>query len=402
MRKCTLIISVIFMIIPVLSACWNQKELTDLAFVMALGIDKGKDKKFKLSYQIVNPGNVAPGQLGGGQGLPIAVYKSTGDTITEAARDATKKVSRRLYYAHTNLVIVSDDVAKEDLLMLLDGMDRDPEFRTSTEMIIARGDTTAEQLVSGLTILDKLPVNKITKEIETTEKMLGENMRVTIDDFLTNLVSNGKEPFLNGYKVIGKKNMVNKEENLKKTTTDAFLAAAGLAVFKKGKLHAWIDGPDARGVVWISNKVQSTDINLDWEGQKKALSIALIRSKTKVSAQFKKGKPVINIKVENEGWVSEANAAIDLTDPKVIEKIDKSLEKETKKQLQASVKKVQGLKVDIFGFGEKVHIADPKRWKNLQSHWDEEFSKLQVNVEVESYIRREGIRTKPFWSDYNK
>src|SRR3954468_6172159 len=107
MKKGLLILTILVMLLPLLSACWNQKELTDLALVMALGIDKGKDKKFKLSFQLVNPGNVTTGQNGGGggQGLPIAVYRSTGDTITEAARNATKKVSRRLYYAHTNIVV---------------------------------------------------------------------------------------------------------------------------------------------------------------------------------------------------------------------------------------------------------------------------------------------------------
>ncbi|WP_251551845.1 Ger(x)C family spore germination protein [Neobacillus muris] len=402
MRKGLIFVSSIVIMIPFLTACWNQKELTDLAFVMAMGVDKGKEKKFEVSFQIVNPGNVAPGQIGGGQGLPIAVYKSTGDTLTEAARAATKKVSRRLYYAHTNLVIISDDVAKKDLLLLLDAMDRDPEFRTTTELIIAKGKTRAEDLVSALTILDKLPVNKITKEIQSTEKMLGENMSINIDDFITNLISKGREPILNGYKVVGKIDKVNQAVNLKKTTTDAYLAADGLAVFKDGKLRGWINNNNARGVLWILNKVEGTGINLTWKDMKNAISIALIRSKTKVSAQFKGGKPMINVKIENEGWVSEVNTAIDLTNPKEIEKIESILMEETKKQILTSVKKAQKLKVDIFGFGEKIHLENPKRWKMLQKNWDEEFSKLQVNVEVESYIRREGIRTKPFWSEFSK
>src|SRR4051812_49273681 len=110
MKKWLLVILVLIMSMPLLSACWNQKELTDLAFVTALGIDREKDDMYHVSFQLVNPGNVSAGQTGGGQGLPIAVYKAEGRTITEAARNATKKVSRRLYYAHTNLVVVSEEV----------------------------------------------------------------------------------------------------------------------------------------------------------------------------------------------------------------------------------------------------------------------------------------------------
>jgi spore germination protein KC len=402
MKKQLTIILITFLCIPVLSGCWNQKELTDLALVMALGIDKGKDQKFKLSFQLVNPGNVSSGQMGGGQGLPIAVYKSSGDTITEAARNATKKISRRLYYAHTNLLVISEEVAKTNILDVMDSLDRDPEFRTTTQVVITRGRTTAEDLVTTLTILDKLPVNKVTKELKSTEVMLGENISVSVDDFLLGLLSNGKEPIINGYQVKGKIGAAGTAANLQKTTTNAFLEADGLAVFRDGKLRGWVTNENARGVIWILNKVKSTDINIPYNGKKNAISMAPIRSKTKVAATFKNGKPVINILIEDEGWISEANTAVDLTNPKVIEKIEILVEKETKRQILNSVKAAKKLKSDIFGFGEKIHRENPKLWKPLEKNWDQQFANLEVHVKVNTYIRREGIRTKPFWSNYNK
>lgn len=42
-----------------LTSCWSKKELTDLAFVSAMGIDKTKDGRYELTFQIINPGNVA-------------------------------------------------------------------------------------------------------------------------------------------------------------------------------------------------------------------------------------------------------------------------------------------------------------------------------------------------------
>ena len=403
MKKSLIIVTIMLMLLPLLSACWNQKELTDLAFVMAMGIDKGKDKKFKVSFQLVNPGNVTTGQNGGGggQGLPIAVYRSTGDTITEAARKATKKVSRRLYYAHTNIVVVSEEIAKKELLYIIDALDRDPEFRTTTEMVVARG-CTAEEIVTTITILDRLPVNKITKQIKASEAMLGENASVNIDEFLTGLISKGKQPFLNGYRLVGIKSKARKKENLEKTTTDAFLSSDGLAIFHGGKLRGWVNHDKARGMIWILDKLKSTDINIAWKKQKKALVVAPIRSKTKVSIQFINQKPQINIKVDSEGWVSEANTDIDLTSPKIIGQIDTLVEKEISRQILDSVKAAQKLKSDIFGFGEKVHIANPNLWKKLEGNWDEEFAALKVNVTADFYVRREGIRTKSFWSSMDE
>ncbi len=403
MKKLVKVILVMGLSVPILTACWNQKELTDLAFVMALGIDKGEDDLYHVSFQLVNPGNVSAGQGGGGQGLPIAVYKSTGRTMTEAARNATKEVSRRLYYAHTNVVVVSEELAKDrtQFLNLLDSFARDPEFRTTTEILVAR-DASAEEIVTTLTILDKLPVSKITKEIKSTEAMKGENFSISIDDLIDGIVGSGKEPVLNGYQLIGMKEEANKAENLQKTTTDAFLTADGLAVIKDGALIDWIESKKSRGVLWVLDKAKSTDITLKWKGKKNALSIVPIRSKTKVSTIFNQGKPVINIKIENEGWISEANTAIDLIDPKTIEKIEKLTEKAVKKEVQTSIKEAKRLKCDIFGFGDVVHKANPEIWKNLEKDWNNYFADLEVNVKVESYVRREGVRTNPFWSDINK
>ncbi|MDR7001802.1 Ger(x)C family spore germination protein [Neobacillus niacini] len=401
MRKCLIIFLIMFLFTPILSACWNQKELTDLAFVMALGVDKGESKRYDVSFQVVNPANVALGQSVGGQGLPIAVFKSSGDTLTEAARDATKRISRRLYYAHTNLVVVSEEVAKKDILDIMDALDRDPEFRTTTDLVVARN-SSARELVSTLSRLDKLPVNKITKEIKVTERMLGENMSISVDDFLNGLVSIGKQPIANGFKLVGNTEDIGTADALQKTAAEGIPAANGIGIFKRGKLAGWVENKNARGVIWILNKVKSTAINLKMNGKKGAISYAPIRSKTDISAVFKNGRPVINVKLENEGWISEANLALDLTKPDVIDKINQAVEKEIKKEVESSIKTVQKHKSDIFGFGEVIHRRYPSEWSKMKGDWSNQFANLKVNVKVDTFVRREGIRTKPFWTDFIK
>lgn len=401
MKQTIVLVLLLLNLLPLLSGCWNQKELTDLAIVIAMGVDKGKDKRFDVTFQLVNPGNVSSGQNGGGQGLPIAVYKSSGDTLTEAARNATKKISRRLYYAHANLLVISEELAREGILNIIDALERDPEFRTTTEMIIAK-DTTAEEVVTTLTILDKLPVTKITKELQNTEKMLGENIAVNIDDFVAGLISTGKNPIVSGYMVSGDKRKARKAENLTETTTMAYLEADGLALFKHGKLIGWMKNKKARGVVWVLNKIKSTDINIDWKGKKAALNITPIRSKTKTSVTFKNGKPAFQVLIKEESIISEANTALNLDSPDEIQKIEKKVGKEIEKQVLSSIKEAQRQKCDVFGFGEKVHLANPKLWNKMINNWDEQFANAEVSVTVKAYNRRAGVRRNPFWDAMNQ
>jgi spore germination protein KC len=122
-----------------------------------------------------------------------------------------------------------------------------------------------------------------------------------------------------------------------------------------------------------------------------------IRSKTKVSAKIINGHPVFNVTIKEESWISEINTAINIDDPRVINQIQKKMEKTIKKQIIASIKEAQSLKCDVFGFGEKLHIANPKYWKKVQNNWDEHFANAKVIVEVKSYNRRSGVRRNPFW-----
>jgi spore germination protein KC len=392
----------LFLLLPLLSGCWNQQELTDLAFVMGIGIDKGsEDYKYKITFQIVIPGNVSAGHEGGGGGgggIPIVIIQSEGDTLTEAARKATKSISRRLYYAHSNLVVVSEDLAKEGFFDTLDALERDPEFRTTSQIIIARN-STAEDILTTLTNIDKLPVEKITKGLESTERRLGENIQVTIDDLISGIVSKGKEPLITGYRVYGKKEKGKTNENLETTDPPARLDVDGMAVIKDGKLVGWLDNENARGAVWVLDKVESTGINIDWNGKKNAVNMIPIRSKTSVSAEVKNGKPLITVFIEEEGSLSEVNTALDIMDEEVIMKLEKKVEEKIKMQVESAIKEAQKQKSDVFGFGEKVHRADPKYWKKVQDKWNEHFAELEPEVKVDFHYRRSGIRTNPFWSD---
>ena len=100
-RKCLLVVLMLLSAI-VLPGCWDKRELTDLAIISAIGIDRTNDSNYVLHLQIINPGNVAGYLQGGGGGdrPPVSVYSIEGNNLTEALRKASIKVSRRLYFAH--------------------------------------------------------------------------------------------------------------------------------------------------------------------------------------------------------------------------------------------------------------------------------------------------------------
>ncbi|TDL71050.1 Ger(x)C family spore germination protein [Rhodococcus qingshengii] len=381
-----------------LSGCWSKKELTDLAIVAALGIDKNEEGRYVGTMQIINPGNVTGGMQGGGgnQGPPVSVITGTGDSIVEVSRRTSRKLSRRLYYAHTNLVVISEDLAKEESISnILDPLERDAEFRSTAIIVIAQG-TKASDIVKVLTTIEKIPANKVIKTLKFTEKSWGENISVNMQDAIKTLVSPGKELVVSGFRLSGDVNKGKKVDNTQQTEPSSFLYAGSLAIFKNGKLTEWIDGETARGSVFLLDKLKASAIAIKWEGKNEAILYELIRQKTKVNAKMEKGKPHVSIEVNAEGNIGEARLPIDLTNPDVLLKIEKEIEKEIKKEVSMAIKQALKNKSDIFGFGEALHRANPKEWEKMASKWnDVYFPEVKIDIVVDAFIRRTGLRNNP-------
>jgi spore germination protein KC len=388
-----------------LSGCWSKKELTDLAIVAALGVDKTEDGKYAITLQIINPGNVAGGMRGGGGGTqspPVTIYSATGNNLVEASRRASSKISRRLYYAHTNLVVVGENLAREEgVATLIDAVDRDHEFRITTTMVIAN-QSSAEDLVKTLTPVDKIPANKVLKTLEFSQKIWGETIKTSIQDVMKGLQSPDEATVVSGFRLVGNPKHASQLENIQESEPESTLEASGIGIIKEGKLVDWYYGKAARGTVWIRDEIQGTDINIDWEGKKEAIAYQTVRQKTTVSAKVKNGKPHISIHTRAEGSIGEMNVPVDITDVKVISKMEEELEKEVKKEIKNAIEQAQTNKADIFGFGEAIRRSSPGEWKKLKPMWNEVyFPELKVDIKVEAYVRRAGLRNKSFLSSLN-
>ncbi|MBB3869406.1 Ger(x)C family spore germination protein [Parageobacillus toebii NBRC 107807] len=392
-RKIAIIISLL-LCATVLSGCWSAKELNELAFVVAVGIDKTKDGKYVMIFQVVNPGNVVGArQNGGGSGgVPVSIYKATGDNLVEASRKASKKLSRLIYYAHTNLFVISEEVAKEGVNGLFDALERNSECRSTAMVVIARHHS-AEEVLKILTPIDKIPANQIIKTLQFSEKIWGQSINVDIGTIINDLASPGKAPIISGVEIVGSVQKGKRQTNVQASEPDARLNINGLAMFKEDKLVGWISGETARGVVWILDKMEQTGVTVE----KEDAAYKVVRAKTSVAAHMKKGKPSISIHIQAEGDIGEEFVSIDFTNPKQIFALEKKAEKSIKKEVVKAIEEAKKAKTDIFGFGDIVYRSYPQQWKTMKSDWhDRYFPQLEVNVTVEAFIRRTGLRTKSY------
>ncbi|MCK6259117.1 Ger(x)C family spore germination protein [Fictibacillus sp. KIGAM418] len=402
MRRSVIVFITVGLLLSLLSGCWSKKELNDLALVSAVGIDLDKKGRYLGTFQFVNPGNVTGGFQGGGggSGNAVSVYSTTGDNMDELSRRMSTKVSRNLYYAHANLLVISDKLAKKKgLNPILDAFDRDATFRKTATIVIAHK-TKASDIVKTLTAIDKVPANKVIKLLRFSERVWGQAINVTLLDVVKDLLDDGKQPVISGFYLKGSSAIGERVENITQSTPQAAPQIDGLALFKGGKLKGWLYGRKAKGAVWVMNKTQKTEVNINKKGRKEAIAFEVLRQNTKISSSVKKGSTQLTVSVQTEGNIGGTDVPVNLKDPHVIAQLEKGFEKEIAAEIRSAIKEAQHKKTDIFGFGDTVHRSQPDTWKRISGKWEEDyFSKANIKVKVHAFVRQTALRNNSYLTD---
>ncbi|MBA4494769.1 Ger(x)C family spore germination protein [Paenactinomyces guangxiensis] len=374
------------------TGCWNHQELDELAIVMAMGIDKGEQKKYRISYQVVNPGEMV--QQAPNRASPITTYEAEGDTLDEAAQNVSQKLSREIFFAHIHALVIGEEVAREGIEDLFDVVERDPEGRINFPTFVAR-DTKAVNVISTLSPLEKISGIDLFKKQKITEQTSALALDSSINDVINALHSAGREPTICGMRVAGDPKEAGKQENNQMTQTPSQLTINGLAIFKNGKLVGYFDGPMARGLAFIRDKVKMTVVN-EKCGNKR-VSIQITDSNTKLSVDMKQNKPEFTIDIRSEGVLQEVTCrGMDLNNPQTIERLQKKANETIKQEVEAAFSAAQRAKADVLGLGETLHQQKSEVWKQYQSIWPGYFPKVKVKIDVKTFIRSPGMRSNSY------
>lgn len=394
-----LVLSILSLLL--LSGCWNYRELNDLAFPLAIGVDKVPEKDlYHFSFQIVNARSIAGNKSG--DVVPVVVYSSDGRTLLEAARKASKKIPRRLNVQHVSDLIIGEDLARKGMEEIFDFMERDAEPRLRTRVFIAKN-TDAESMLKALTPIESIPANAMLGKLKTTAKVFGENYEVSIDDVIRGLLTKGGGPVVNGIKISGKHELAKYKSSLDRTDTPAEITLDGIGLFKEGKLIGWLNNGESRGVAWINNKVRYTIVSLDCQDHKNGIAIDVFNTKTRIKADWREGQPIVHIGIRDAGMVGEVIcSSFDPSNSAELRELELQWNEKVKEEIVQAVRKVQSMKTDVLGFGEAIERANPKGWKKMEEQWGTLFSTCEFDVTVESKIRRTGKITKPYLHEIKK
>ncbi|WP_077712780.1 Ger(x)C family spore germination protein [Desulforamulus ferrireducens] len=378
-----------------LTGCWDSREVEQTGFVLGVGVDRGKEGSIVVIAQTVIPqppgvgGNAAGGTMGQDT---FHNWYSVGETMFDAVRNLTQKSPNRLFWSHNKIYIISEKLAREGLMDVMDFVERDPEFKQSAWILIAK--ENLEEIMNASSNMKQAPAQVLADIIDVRDRN-SKYAVSSLGDFLQQLGSDKIQAYTAGVTfyqgLMEEQNTVALPNQEKPRAKE--LRVMDTAVFKQDKLVGWLNQEESRGLLWLQGKVKQGLLVLHMPNHKMVFEI--FNSSTKLEPVIKEGQLIMKVKVKVSGNIGEMHPGTHMNE-KHLQETEAIIAKTVTKQILSAVQRAQELNTDVLGFAAVVHRTYPKLWQQeLAQQWSEIFPNLEVEVDVEGRVRGTGLITDP-------
>ena len=374
-KKIILILFFIFL----LTGCYDNKELNEIAILTATEINK-VDDQYIVKSQVVNP--QAPDKTTITQS-PFIIYTGKGKTIQEAYRNTTTESPKFLYSNHMQILIINEKIAKENISEVIDFYIRNPAIRTDFYVLIGKN----ENILDIITPIESLSSSSIKETLENNKKYLGSSATVTFDEFVNMYLNKNLEIALPSIEIINHDEEGEKLENTEESQVKSKYKLGNIAIFKDNKLQGYLTKDESITYNILKNNIQNTILTYECE-DKKYITIEIIKS----SASTKITNKEITIDINMSGNINESHCNIDIKEKDNIRKIEKLFENKLEESIQKDINNIRNnYNSDIFNFLDTIYKYDYNTYQNIKNNWYEEtYKKIKVNINTNISIITKG------------
>ena len=373
----------------------EKKELNQLGIVAGMGIDK-TESGYLVTTQIYNPEAIAGKNS---NALPILSLTAEGDTIYEALHRIDSKITKVLYFAHLDVIVVDEALAEQGINFILDFSLRHKEIRPDVNILVAK-DARAHDVLNILTATDPVPATQLDIFSNMVEKYTARLTDYNLYDVVNQMNAPGLNAVLNAVSIINEtaegKRLATPEElefggskdNLGTITVPIKLEINNLAVFNLDKLVGYMTSEDAQFYNFLREKDKRYFIKTKIDDEY-FVTFETEQVKVKVEPNIPEKKVKIDCQVK--GILIEHGYPMDLSTKNNIQITEYYLEKQLKEDIFRFLEKTQQeLKTDVLGIGRKVFYKDSKNWSMIQGYWNELYTELDFDVDVDLHIKTVG------------
>ncbi len=354
---------------PFLSGCWDVEEISKRGIASAVFFDSGNAKQFKMGVALSVPGTEVPPIVGTVQQFEKRHYvvSGEGDSFVEAWTEVQATTARNIFFGQARAVILSEEIARENINDTLDFIGRIPLVPPNTNVLIAKDDP--QQLLEMQNRDNFTPGNYIDFYFQSPAI---RSLAVPVDLWRVNSIIDQKtgDPFIPLIEA-----------------SQGNYRIAGTALFSQNRMVGELSKDETE----IFALIRGTDIGLLTVplGVNQHAAFANVRSRAKITPNISSGNSLaFNVSVDIQGVAVEMFPHREIG-WEVKKDIESQAERLIKRDIENLILKLQGLNTDPIGFGGKFRIDYPREWEDID--WYKVYADADITVETSFTVKETGL-----------
>lgn len=275
LSKCIKIFFSLFLCFLLFTGCTGSRHLKDLFIVEGLGIDY-YDNNLSVTLQglKVNVSNASDTPLGN----MVVNTSASGTTVSNAINNIAKAVSKRAFFGHNKIIVLSKELAQNDIKNYIDYFLRSEDSRADVAICVSN--EKAKFILESKENDANVPSENILFLINNNEET-GQSILVNENEFLMLYEDKYSDIYL---PVIERKD------------DESTVKSAGIALFSDNRLAYITNDIETKGFVILNNKAKDVLIQISDEKFGK-IDVKLSNIKCKKSASIVENKAYFNVEI---------------------------------------------------------------------------------------------------------
>lgn len=382
MRHTRLLFMFMFLIF-ILTGCLGKEEISDLALVTAVGIDKGEEENILITAQIARPAEArGDAGAGGGTGEPMWTAIAEGQTIFEAIRNLARFSSRRVYWGHNMVIVISEEIAEDGIVDVIDFFTRNNELRMRTWILVT--EEMARDLIPVKTGIEVLPGESID-HLFRYSPIVAEAPKSDAMSLSMGYLREYTHPYLALVNL--KSRGIAEGEEMPEYGNLPQAELSGTALFRDDKMVGKLKDRESRGFLWFIGEVETAIIPIEFpEGDGNA-SIELRDNSFQITPKYKNGEVSFAITISTKADLVELGVPTGKNYDEIFALLEPILEDYIQEDIEMLVSKLQKeYQLDSIGLATYFRAKFPQYWDDVKEDWDELFPNIAIDVNVTAEI----------------
>ncbi|MCF8564702.1 Ger(x)C family spore germination protein [Alicyclobacillus tolerans] len=359
--------------VPLLTGCWDAREVEHLFYVHAVGIDY-QGGNYVVYVQVLNPFAIAKESAKSEELTGAWIGKGEGSSVEEALNDLYATTQRNVYWGHLNTIILSEPFLKQQqgLQQAIDIITRFPETRYTPWIFCTNSPVSSVLLAKP--ILESSPVYSHLGDPANVYKQSSFIQPMRLHRFIIWQQESGRPDLLPELSVTQGKWFDHKQ-----SFEEPELSGYGL--LRNGKLIGRLSRDEVTGLRWFLPRVPRAMVPLRQQG-KTIATVYLTSTRNHIQPAVIGEHMSFNVNVKVRGTVGQMGQPLS----------DGQLKSMITQQIKQDIRKTydNGLRfgVDIYGLYDSLYRRNPQafhRFADKGGHpvlSKDSLQDIQVNVRI--------------------